>query len=80
MTAAVYKAQYKAKNAYESWTNIGTYSSESEALNVAMKKKNSGALMVRVVMALAGHGQIATTQRYIDLRPSVVRAAVELVS
>ena len=48
-TAAVYKAQYKAKNAYESWTSIGTYSSESEALNVAMKKKNSGALMVRVV-------------------------------
>jgi hypothetical protein len=45
----VYKAQYKAKNAYESWTNIGTYSSESEALNVAIKKKNSGALMVRVV-------------------------------
>jgi hypothetical protein len=46
---AVYKAQYKANNAYESWTNIGTYSSESEALNVAMKKKNSGALMVRVM-------------------------------
>jgi integrase/recombinase XerD len=34
---------------------------------------------VRVLMALAGHSQIATTQRYIDLRPSVVRAAVELV-
>jgi integrase/recombinase XerD len=34
---------------------------------------------VRVLMALAGHSQIATTQRYIDLRFSVVRAAVELV-
>ena len=34
---------------------------------------------VRVLMALAGHSQIATTQRYIDLRPSVIRAAVELV-
>ena len=34
---------------------------------------------VRVLMALAGHSQIATTQRYIDLRPSIVRAAVELV-
>ena len=34
---------------------------------------------VRVLMALAGHSQIATTQRYIDLRPSVVKAAVELV-
>ena len=39
----MYKAQYKANNAYESWTNIGTYWSESEALNVAVKKKNSGA-------------------------------------
>ena len=108
----MYKAQYKAKSAYEVWTNIGTYSSESEA----MKKRNSGALMVRVVdkngiyqqagianasshsgrrsglttladkgvsvrvlMALAGHSHIVTTQRYIDLRLSVVRAAVELV-
>jgi len=34
---------------------------------------------VRMLMALAGHSQIATTQRYIDLRPSVVRDAVELV-
>ena len=41
----MYKAQYKAKSAYEVWTNIRTYSSESEA----MKKRNSGALMVRVV-------------------------------
>jgi len=34
---------------------------------------------VRVLMALVGHSQIATTQRYIDLRPSVFRAAVELI-
>lgn len=34
---------------------------------------------VRVLMALAGNSQIATTQRYIDLRPNVVRAAVEYV-
>lgn len=34
---------------------------------------------VRVLMAIAGHSQLATTQRYIDLRPSVVKAAVELV-
>lgn len=34
---------------------------------------------VRVLMALAGYSQIATTQRYIDLRPSVVRAAVSLL-
>ena len=39
------KAQYKANGAYEVWSNIGTYGRGSEA----MKKKNSGALMVRVV-------------------------------
>ena len=34
---------------------------------------------VRVMMALAGHKNMATTQRYIDLRPGVLRKAVELV-
>jgi integrase/recombinase XerD len=34
---------------------------------------------VRVMMALAGHRNMATTQRYIDLRPGVLRNAVELV-
>jgi integrase/recombinase XerD len=34
---------------------------------------------VRVLMALAGHRNMATTQRYIDLRPGVLRNAVELV-
>ena len=34
---------------------------------------------VRTLMVLAGHSQLATTQKYLDLRPSVVRAAVELV-
>lgn len=34
---------------------------------------------VRVMMALAGHANMATTQRYIDLRPGVLRNAVELV-
>ncbi|MBK5914305.1 hypothetical protein [Rhodocyclus purpureus] len=46
---AMYKAQYKARNAHESWTTIGHYGSEGEALNVAIRKKNNGALMVRVV-------------------------------
>jgi integrase/recombinase XerD len=30
-------------------------------------------------MAIAGHANMSTTQRYIDMRPSVIRAAVELV-
>jgi integrase/recombinase XerD len=34
---------------------------------------------VRVMMALASHRNMATTQRYIDLRPGVLRNAVELV-
>ena len=34
---------------------------------------------VRVMMALAGHQNMSTTQRYIDLRPGVLRNAVELV-
>jgi len=34
---------------------------------------------VRVLMALAGHSNMATTQRYIDLRPAILKAAVELV-
>jgi len=34
---------------------------------------------VRTLMALTGHSNMATTQRYIDLRPAVIKAAVELV-
>ena len=34
---------------------------------------------VRTLMAIAGHANMTTTQRYIDMRPSVIRAAVELV-
>ena len=34
---------------------------------------------VRVLMALAGHKSIATTQRYIDLNPKMMRSAVEMI-
>ena len=34
---------------------------------------------VRVMMSLAGHANMSTTQRYIDLRPGVLRSAVELL-
>jgi integrase/recombinase XerD len=33
----------------------------------------------RVLMSLAGHQNLSTTQRYIDIKPSMLRAAVELV-
>ena len=45
----MYKAQFKSRNAYESWTTIGTYGSESAALDAAMRKKQGGAFIVRVV-------------------------------
>ena len=34
---------------------------------------------VSVILALAGHSNMATTQRYINLRPAMLKAAVELV-
>jgi len=34
---------------------------------------------VRVLMALAGHKSITTTQRYIELNPTIMKAAVELI-
>ena len=34
---------------------------------------------VRTLMAMAGHSNIATTQRYIDLPPAMLKAAVEFV-
>ena len=46
---AVYKAQFKSHNAYESWSGIGSYGSESEAINAALRKKQAGAFLVRVV-------------------------------
>ena len=34
---------------------------------------------VRVLMALAGHKNLATTQKYIELNPTIMKAAVELI-
>ena len=34
---------------------------------------------VRVMMQLAVHAQMSTTQRYIDARPDILRSAVELI-
>lgn len=45
----MFKAQYKSRNPYESWSTIGSYPSESSAISVALRKKQSGALIVRVV-------------------------------
>ena len=34
---------------------------------------------VRTLMALVGHSNMASTQRYIELRPAAIKAVVELV-
>ena len=45
----MYKAQFKNRSPYESWTTIGTYGSEAPAVSAAMARKNRGAIMVRVL-------------------------------
>jgi len=44
----MYKAQFKRKSPYESWTTIGTYGSEQAAISAALQYKNKGMLLVRV--------------------------------
>ena len=44
----MYKAQYKARSPFESWTTIGSYGSENAAISAALTKKNNGAILVRV--------------------------------
>lgn len=45
----MYKAQFKSKSPYESWTSIGTFGTEAQAISAALQKKQRGAVMVRVV-------------------------------
>lgn len=44
----MYKVQFKNKSPYESWTSLGQYTSEDQAISSAMAKKKKGALLVRV--------------------------------
>jgi len=44
----MYKAQFKSKSPFESWSVIGHYGSEAAAISAALGKKNAGALLVRV--------------------------------
>jgi hypothetical protein len=45
----MYKAQYKKNSPYESWTTLGSYGTEAQAISSAIAKKNRGALLIRVV-------------------------------
>lgn len=44
----MFKAQFKSRSPYESWTTLGHYGTEAAAISAALTKKNSGALLVRV--------------------------------
>jgi hypothetical protein len=44
----MYKAQFKSRSPYESWTTLGQFGTESAAISAALAKKNSGAILVRV--------------------------------
>lgn len=45
----MYKAQYKSNSPYGVWQMIGSYGTESQAIDSALKKKMKGALLVRVL-------------------------------
>ena len=45
----MYKTQFKSKTPFEAWSTAGTYSGESQAIASAMRKKQSGAVLVRVI-------------------------------
>jgi len=45
----MFKAQFKSKSPYETWTTIGTYGSEAPAISAAMARKQKGVIMVRVI-------------------------------
>ncbi len=45
----MYKAQFKSKSPFESWTTVGHFGNEQGAIAAALAKKSKGALLVRVV-------------------------------
>jgi hypothetical protein len=44
----MYKVFFKKNNPVEQWTSFGSYSQETQAITAAIRKKQAGALMVRV--------------------------------
>lgn len=45
----MFKVQFKAKSPYGSWQILGSYGTESQAISMALFKKNKGAILVRVL-------------------------------
>jgi hypothetical protein len=50
----MYKTQFKSRSPYESWSTLGTYTTEANAISSALRKKRRGALIVRVTDKLGG--------------------------
>ncbi len=44
----MYKVQFKARSPFESWSSLGSYGTEAQAIQAALSKKNKGAILVRV--------------------------------
>ena len=44
----MFKTQFKKNSPFETWSTVGSYSSETQAISAAIRKKNAGAVMVRV--------------------------------
>jgi len=44
----MFKAQFKKRSPFETWSTVGSYSSEQQAISAALNKKNGGAVLVRV--------------------------------
>lgn len=45
----MYKVQYKSNSPYGVWQILGSYGTESQAISMALSKKNKGAILVRVL-------------------------------
>jgi integrase/recombinase XerD len=65
---------------YHLYRNVGIYGASSHSgrrsMITAMASKN---VSVRVIMAISGHRQLSSVQRYIDVNSDQLRAAVELI-
>lgn len=45
----MYKTHYKSRSPITPWHLLGRYTNEADAINAAIKRKRSGALIVRVI-------------------------------
>lgn len=44
----MFKVHFKIRTPYESWSSLGSYGTEAQAISAALQKKTAGALLVRV--------------------------------